>query len=301
MTVWKGREIAEFVANSSEEESDDEVEVDEDAVDTDFLEAVVEGTVISSLVLPEGPKGLYGDFLSNKLGMKELSTFSTLFTNLEAVMVDGNAQLAVNATKNTSPMTFFGTVRPVVDRKLSPRNQAGLPFILIKDGVKTYNTQFWAKHKNVRNNPRGGKTTWMNLGFEVPNAFLAEGHKAEHSLGKLAIKEVEADVKETNGRFIRMQLYDKYAHAFAALMSCPIVHLALCNGFQPVFVFKNIGFQKNKFDGGFTLGTFSHGAHSSFLLMGFIRVNPVTKITEMMSLEGVDGGHLAPRSLSNEI
>ena len=241
MAVWKSRNLGNFAPNPVYEVDSDLA----DDPDDDFLGAINGDETAETLLLTPGPKYLWGSFLSNHFGLSTFETFSNLFMSTEANLVDANHQLAANASLSKSPHTFIGCVKPIVNHKLSVRNQANIPFCIIKNGVRTFNNLFWRKHVNSRD-VRAGKTHWMNLGFEIPQALLHEDLVAAHNAGKEQLMNHGASVIGTEGQFVCMQLYGGYAWSFVNLMSCPIVHLALCNGWSPVILFKNFGMQKKQ-------------------------------------------------------
>lgn len=165
-------------------------------------------------------------------------------------------------------VSFF----PVVDMKPSPVvNRMYQEEFKMKNGVMSYNDNFWEGQKMFRNSPGGGKLVLMDLCAMVPEFALRRDQKATH---RDAMNFLNDHGCGLGGNFVKFTLYKGYVSALVTIMNSPMVKKAKLYGFHALILVKNCLLANSGRYGlrGMQFTSVDKHAKSTILLAGFWRM-----------------------------
>lgn len=145
------------------------------------------------------------------------------------------------------------------------------------NAARVYNKQFWSGHVQVLNKRGGGVFRVLELAVKIPMGFLTDKARTNHIH---SMEELKSQKKLTlDGRWMKLALFNDYATIHNKFQDSSLVIRAKKFGYKPVFLFKNIMYNKScdRYGaGGHRLESCDRFGKSFISLVGFIKEHDVT-------------------------
>jgi hypothetical protein len=202
-------------------------------------------------------------------------------------MFKANTRTPVNG-----PLNFVGTPKLVTDDKITNFNRRNDTLKVKHAGV---NIDFFMDHIEYRTRRDGTTKNFLKLALGVPNWSLPSATAANHLAVTNDLKNMSGNSRSpvmlacdnTNMRFMRLTVWDKYCQVVAGYYRVPLVVMALQAGWQPLFLFKNLvmGYDMKKRH---TLFSCDDGAKTGVYLIGFWKMRAdALQVVSLNNTEGV--------------
>ena len=175
------------------------------------------------------------------------------------------------AQASARPHAIVGLLRCVTEGATSAVNNVGQSKFVRVGKDKRFNTKFWENHMQYRGGQSSNKVWWMNLGLKIPAWCVNDIDLEAHRTGLNVAAELKSVVRSANQDVLPLKVWGIYASVLCKMLNHPLTQCAEFNGFEPVFLFKNVHWHQNRITGLYELQTINRGACTSVYLIGYTR------------------------------
>jgi hypothetical protein len=173
------------------------------------------------------------------------------------------------------PLNVVCCLIPAKEGVPSTTNYVGASEFEIRNGQMMYNSSFWANHRQFRNLGNiDNRFFFLEAAAKIPDFVFRPEFSAEDSHACRELQEKRLICNSGSMQHMNLRLVQRYATVFCNYMNSTLVQQARLHRFQPLFLFRNLIIQKNRWEDRFMLSSASKGAVTSIFLIGFYRKNP---------------------------